>query len=177
MITLIIILIISSVGWLYILCRLLNRLAAISDKLVSLTLFGGTFLFLTPFLFYFWFLKLKVFTSGFYFFNPGEILNQNPLSSVFILIGFLAFAGELIRRKIVKKLKKKSIGKICRLQSTKNVDCSNFFPKKAPWEYIYKIGIIIKYLLLEILIAGSVLFISQMFILSKEYPVNIMKKW
>ncbi len=114
-----------------------------SDKLISLTLFGGIFLLFTPFLFYFWFLKLKVFTSGFYFLNSGEILNQSPLSSVFILIGFFAFAGELIRRKIIEKLKKKSIGKICRLQSTKNVDCSNFFPKKAPWKYIYKIALLI----------------------------------
>jgi len=140
MIILIIILIISSIGWLYILCRLLNRIAAISDKLVSLTLFGGTFLLLTPFLFYFWFSKLKGFTSGLYFFNPDEIFKQNPLSLLFVLIGFSAFSGELIRRKIVEKLKKKSIGRICRLQSTRNVDCGNFFPKKFPWKYIYKIA-------------------------------------
>ena len=111
-----------------------------SDKLVSLTLFGGIFLFLTPFLFYFWFLKLKVSVSGLYFIKFSEILNRNPVCSIFILIGFLAFLGELIRRKIVKKLKKKSIDKFCLLQSTKNVDCSNCFPEKYPWKYIYKIA-------------------------------------
>jgi len=119
---------------------LLNRLAALSDRWISLTIFGGVFLFLTPFLFVFWFLELNFSVSGLISFNFREILNHNFYSFIFILIGFIAFSGELVRRKIIKKFKVRSIDKICRHQSTRNINCGNYFPKKSFWKYIYKIA-------------------------------------
>ncbi|MCK5852201.1 hypothetical protein KAH27_04140, partial [bacterium] len=143
MIVLIIILAVSSIGWLYISCRSLNRIAAMSDKLINLILFGGIFLFLTPFLFAFWLLKLSSLSSGIFSLNFHEILNQNFLTSILVLIGFIAFSAEIIRRKIVKKLKSIGINKKVQLQSTKYIDCVRFFPTTTLWKYIYKIASLI----------------------------------
>ena len=143
MIVLIIILAVSSIGWLYILCRSLNRIAALSDKLINLILFGGIFLFLTPFLFVFWLLKLSPLSSGLFFLNFREILNQNFFTSILVLIGFIAFSAEIIRRKIVKKLKSIGINKKVQLQSTKYIDCVRFFPTTFLWKYIYNIASLI----------------------------------
>jgi len=143
MITLIIILAVGSIGWLYILCRSLNRVAALSDRSISLTLFGGVFLIFTPILFLYWFIELRTLVSGFFFINFSEIFYRNSLSAVFIFIGFSAFTAEFIRRKIVKKFKKRTIGNFCRLQSTKIVDCGAFLSEKPFWKYIYKIAQII----------------------------------
>ena len=143
MIVLIIILAVSSIGWLYILCRSLNRIAAMSDKLINLILFGGIFLFLTPFLFVFWLLKLSPLSSGLFFLNFREILNQNFFTSILVLIGFIAFSAEIIRRRIVKKLKSIGINKKVQLQSTKYIDCVRFFPTASLWKHIYKIASLI----------------------------------
>ena len=140
MIVLIIIIAVSSIGWLYILCRSLNRFAALSDKLISLTLFGGLFLFLTPFLFIFLYYKFSFCTLGLFSINWQEIDN---LSLLFILTGILAFVGEIVRRKITKKLKAISINNYCRLQSTKNVNCINCLSGEKFWKYVYKIASLI----------------------------------
>ncbi len=140
MIVLIIILAVSSIGWLYILCRSLNRIAALSDKLINLILIGGIFLFLTPFLFAFWLLKLSPLSSGLFSLNFHEILNQNFFTSILILIGFIAFPAEIIRRKIVKKLKSIGINKKVQLQSTKYINCVRYYPTASLWKHIYKIA-------------------------------------
>jgi len=135
MIVLVIILAVSSIGWLYISCRILNRFAALSDKLISLTLFGGLFLFLTPFLFIFWLFKFSPFSLGLFYINWHEI---DTLSFLFVITGILAFIGEIVRRKITKKLKAISINNFCQLKSSKNVVCDNYFSETFFWKYVYK---------------------------------------
>jgi len=133
------IILISSVGWLYITCRLLNRLAALSDRLISLTFFGGIFLLLTPVLFAYWYFNFNQFVTGLFSFDIFAAANQNFWQLLLILIGFLAFFSEIIRRKIRHKKIKSSINIFCRLQSTKNVDCPLISSKKSFWNIVYKV--------------------------------------
>ena len=156
MLLLFLILAVSSVGWLYICCRALNRLAALSDRLISLTVGGGIFLLLTPFLFIYWLISFNRCASGLFFLDIQLIFNRHFLSFAIVIFGCLFFLIEIIRRKIRQKIRARSInnfstssfalGTSCQLpehspglrQSTKNVDCPLIPKKNSFYKFVYK---------------------------------------
>ncbi|MCX7004398.1 MAG: metallophosphoesterase [bacterium] len=127
-------------GWLYLLCRVTNRVASLADRYVRLSFVGYGLMLSAP-------LALVVVTWYFGRYAQGLLgmdwraLGHDPWARAGIGIGWLVLVGELLRRWVGERRRVRALRGMVQLQAiTRHSFRTLFIPRSTPRHTVYALA-------------------------------------
>lgn len=96
-------------GWVYALCRLINRLSTLADRLMRLSIVGYAVLVSTPVIFLLGVLALRHIARGWWYVDVAQLM-ANPVTRVVCIIGVAIVVIDLVRRPIELAIRQRRVG-------------------------------------------------------------------
>lgn len=115
MITLCFIVAVVVTGWVYALCRLINRLSTLADRLMRLSIVGYAVLVCAPVLYLLSVLALRHTARGWWHVDVAQLL-ANPLARLVCIVGVAIVVIDLVRRPIELAIRQRRVGNAALLE-------------------------------------------------------------
>ncbi len=130
----------AALGWLYIVCRLLSRIAAVADRIIRLAFLGAIVVLLSPVVYLFLLWRMRFLAMGWLNVDWGGLIGLHLAVPVCVGVGWCVVVGEFVRRRIVAAGRMRKIESRVEFIDEKVHNCKRLLPSDhAVWNAVYSI--------------------------------------
>ncbi|MCX7847646.1 MAG: metallophosphoesterase [bacterium] len=133
MITVLIVIAVAVTGWVYAICRLVNRLSTLADRLVRLSQVGYVVLVSAPLVYALAVMELREYAHGLWGIEM-RLAKQAPRAVSMVGVGVIVVLCELVRRPLELRFRRRRVGKAVELVNHYVEDDRRLYAGSRAWQ-------------------------------------------